>query len=99
MMIPCGKRKRPGSPSANGRRAFPLIFRAGDTRGLLEVPRKAGCHEQTPGLFLLWPVRLTVRMTVLQTVDRGSIPLRAAFGETFGERGHQPPERGETHDP
>src|SRR5690349_3065613 len=85
MIIPCGKRQRPGSPSARWRRAFPLILRAGDTRGLLEVPRKAGCHEQTPGLFLLWPVRLTVRIAGFQSADGGSIPPRAAYGEP-GER-------------
>src|SRR5207247_3610645 len=81
MSIPCGKRNRPGSPSAHGRRAFPLILRASDTRGLLEVPRKAGCHEQTPGLFLLRPVRLTVRIAGFQSADGGSIPPRAACSE------------------
>src|SRR5438105_15903850 len=86
MIIPCGKRKRPGSPSASGRRAFPLILRAGDTRGLLEVPRKAGCHEQTPGLFLLRPVRLAVRIAGFQSADGGSIPPRAAFGESRERR-------------
>ena len=86
MIIPCGKRKRPGSPSARWRRAFPLILRAGDTRGLLEVPRKAGCHEQTPGLFLLRPVRLTVRIAGFQSADGASIPPRAAFGQSRERR-------------
>src|SRR5438067_2459553 len=86
MIIPCGKRQRPGSPSARWRRAFPLILRAGDTRGLLEVPRKAGCHKQTPGLFLLGPVRLTVRIAGFQSADGGSIPPRAACGEPGARR-------------